>query len=211
MKPAEYHCTLSTRATLHQFIRTSAPCGLCPLVMSCPIQSPSARLDAHSSTPAKLGASRRLLPAKLGTRSSSVSSHRPLLYRITTTHRVALPHRPLRPTDAIAPLSSPEHAQTFSVSLKHNTGSSGPFSLHLTQEQAEQTHRAAIAVPREIPKIPEPHSTILQLPSPTSSPNTHEPVLSNYEQARSSSDRRRCSPPSRHRTLPWIARVSHLL
>src|SRR6266540_3780697 len=47
-----------------------------------------------------------------------------------------LPHRPLRPIDAIAPLSSPEHAQAFSISLKHNTSSYAPPHFCLNREHA---------------------------------------------------------------------------
>ena len=92
-----------------------------------------------------------------------------------------LPHRPLRPTDAIAPLSSPEHSREAPLTLLSTTESHTTLSFFCLNWKSTDELHCPTPPPSRIHAIP---SIILQLTSPTPSLSIHKLVLSNSEPAR---------------------------
>ena len=92
-----------------------------------------------------------------------------------------LPHRPLRPTDAIAPLSRPEHSREAPLTLLSTTEPHTALSFFCLNWKSTDKLHCPTPPPSRIHAIP---SIILQLTSPTPSLSIHKLILSSSEPAR---------------------------
>ena len=158
------------------------------------LHPPCHRRAEHSST----------LPS-LETRSLSPSRHRPPLQSTAAPRRVALPHRPLRPTDAIAPLSSPEHSREAPLTLLSSTEYHTALSFFCLKWKSTDELHCPTPPPSRIHAIP---SIILQLTSPTPSLSIHKLVLSNSELARALPTSADDFFFPRRRPSPWTGQPS---